>query len=112
MLLSLASARSSCTAFSENGQYFTLRTVATQNMAAVMIARMRSVLRSFVLFGRRSAARQVPGSTTSTEDMKLGVLLGKKCWKLRQQISRQTLVPFSTDCLFGNMLADILIRMI
>jgi hypothetical protein len=55
---------------------------------------------------------EVPGLTTSTDDMKLGVLFLDKRWMLRQQISRQMLVPFSTDGLFGNVPAKIVVQMI
>jgi hypothetical protein len=83
-LLSAASARSSCTAFSENGQYFAQSTAATQSTAAATRATMRSVLRSFTLGSDRYASRvEVRGPTTSIDDMKLGVRFVVKCWKHR-----------------------------
>jgi hypothetical protein len=49
---------------------------------------------------------EVPGLTTSTDDMKLGVLFLDKRWMLRQQISRQMLVLFSTDGLWERARED------
>ena len=81
-LLSAASVRSSCTAFSENGQYFTQSTAVTQSTAAATRETMRSVLGSFAPVSDRCGSRvEVRGPTTSIDDMKLGVRFVKKCWK-------------------------------
>ena len=74
-LLSAASARSSCTSFSDNGQYFAQSTAATQSTAAATSARMMRILRRFLLVCDRCASGvEVRCPTTSIDDdMKLGV---------------------------------------
>ena len=77
------------------------------------IARMTRILRILALVCDRCSVRvEVPGLTTSIEDMKLGVRFATKCWTLVQQIYWQALVPISTDCLFRHGPRRLFIRVI